>query len=505
MARLLTGKPVADALSADTRRRADALRRRGVQPKLVILRCGDDESDGAYIRGAAKRGALCGVTVEVRSLPGDVSAAALAAAIDGVNGDPAVHGCLLLRPLPAHLRRDEASLCARLSPDKDVDGMTPASAAAVFTGQGRGFAPCTAQACTELLRHYGIDPTGKHAVVIGRSAVVGRPVAMLLLGENATVTLCHTKTPGCLRELGRCRLLRRRRVRCGGACGGVHHPRPRRRGDGHLLRAAGAHRPRRGASARRAIAHLKKGYLPTMNLFLTLAYLFFIGSTLGWVAELLYRRFLSGANPERKWINPGFCVGPYVPLYGFGLCILFVLAAIGEKNGVDTVGEKLLLFAGMAVSMTAIEYIAGIVSLKFMKIRLWDYSKQWGNIQGLICPAFSALWAAVSAVYYFCIHPYILDALDWLSRNLAFSFVIGFFFGVFTIDLVYSAKLLSRIRRFADEHDVVIKVENLKAHIRQRQEERRERYNFLFAYRSRGELLEHLREAQETWEQRHRR
>ena len=80
-----------------------------------------------------------------------------------------------------------------------------------------------------------------------------------------------------------------------------------------------------------------------MNMFLTLAYLFFIGSTLGWVAELLYRRFLSGANPERKWINPGFCVGPYVPLYGSGLCILYLLASIGEKNGVDTVGEKLLL------------------------------------------------------------------------------------------------------------------------------------------------------------------
>ena len=165
---------------------------------------------------------------------------------------------------------------------------------------------------------------------------------------------------------------------------------------------------------------------------------------------------------------------------------------------------KLLLFAGMALSMTAIEYIAGIVSLKFMHIRLWDYSKQWGNIQGLICPAFSVLWAAVSAVYYFCVHPYILDALDWLSRNLAFSFVIGFFFGVFTIDLVYSAKLVSRIRKFADEHDVVIKVENLKAHIRQRQEERREKYSFLFAYRSRSELLEHLREAQETWEERRR-
>lgn len=239
-----------------------------------------------------------------------------------------------------------------------------------------------------------------------------------------------------------------------------------------------------------------------MNLFLTLAYLFFIGSVLGWVLELFYRRFISGANPERKWINPGFCVGPYVPLYGFGLCILFVLAYIGDAHEVNTAGGKLLMFLGMAVSMTAIEYIAGIVSLKFMKIRLWDYSKQWGNIQGLICPAFSALWAAVSAVYYFCVHPYILDALDWLSRNLAFSFVIGYFFGVFTIDLVYSAKLLSRIRKFAAEHEVVIKVENLKAHIRQRQEERREKYSFLFAYRSRSELLEHLREAQETWEQR---
>ena len=114
MAVLLTGKPVADALSADTRRRAEALCQRGVQPKLVILRCGDNEADGAYIRGAQKRGALCGVTVELRTLPADVSAARLADAIDEVNGDAAVHGCLLLRPLPSHLRADEPALCARL-------------------------------------------------------------------------------------------------------------------------------------------------------------------------------------------------------------------------------------------------------------------------------------------------------------------------------------------------------------------------------------------------------
>ena len=194
MAVLLTGKPVADALSADTRTRAEALLSKGVQPRLVLLRCGDNEADGAYIRGAVKRAALCGVAAELRTLPADASADVVAAAIDAVNRDPAVHGCLLLRPLPPHLRGEESDLCARLAPDKDVDGMTPESAAAVFTGQGRGFAPCTAEACMALLRHYGIAPCGRHAVVIGRSPVVGRPVSMLLLRENATVTVCHTAT-----------------------------------------------------------------------------------------------------------------------------------------------------------------------------------------------------------------------------------------------------------------------------------------------------------------------
>lgn len=195
MAVLLAGKPVAEELSAHIRRRAEALSAAGVTPKLVLLRCGENEADAAYIRGALKRAALCGVAAEVRTLPADAPAGAVAAAIDQVNADPAVHGCLLLRPLPPHLRREESALCARLSPDKDVDGMTPDSAAAVYTGQGRGFAPCTAQACLELLHFYHIDPAGKHAVVVGRSPVVGRPAAMLLLRENATVTVCHTKTP----------------------------------------------------------------------------------------------------------------------------------------------------------------------------------------------------------------------------------------------------------------------------------------------------------------------
>ena len=193
MAVLLTGKPVADALSADTRTRAEALLSKGVQPRLVLLRCGDNEADGAYIRGAVKRAALCGVAAELRTLPADASADVVAAAIDAVNRDPAVHSCLLLRPLPPHLRGEESALCARLTPDKDVDGMTPGSLAGLLTGQS-GFAPCTAQACLELLDYYDIPLAGRRAVVVGRSLVVGQPAALLLQGRNATVTVCHTGT-----------------------------------------------------------------------------------------------------------------------------------------------------------------------------------------------------------------------------------------------------------------------------------------------------------------------
>ena len=243
-----------------------------------------------------------------------------------------------------------------------------------------------------------------------------------------------------------------------------------------------------------------------MSMFLTLAYLFFIGSVLGWCLELVFRKFFSSANPEHKWINPGFCVGPYVPLYGFGLCILYLLAHLGQITGMDsTAGGKALMFLCMAVSMTAIEYIAGILLLKLMKLRLWDYSQLWGNIQGLICPLFSAIWAFMGAVYYFFVHPYILSALDWLSNNLAFSFVIGFFFGVFVIDVVYSSHLLAKLKEYADENDVVVKWEHLKAEIRSAQDRAEKRAYFVFAFRSDRALLEHLKEAHAALEEiRHR-
>ena len=194
MARLLTGREAASALTEELKGRTASLARQGVTPKLVILRCGENEADGAYLRGALKRGALCGVDVAVRTLPETVSRQALLDAIDAVNGDASIHGCLLLRPLPPHLRDAEAEICGRLLPEKDVDGMTDISAAGVYLGRDQGFAPCTAEAVTVMLDYYHIDCAGKRAVVIGRSPVVGRPAAMLLLARNARVTVCHTGT-----------------------------------------------------------------------------------------------------------------------------------------------------------------------------------------------------------------------------------------------------------------------------------------------------------------------
>ena len=172
-------------------------------------------------------------------------------------------------------------------------------------------------------------------------------------------------------------------------------------------------------------------------IFLYLAYLFFLGSLAGWVMEVVFRKFFSDSNPEHKWINPGFCVGPYVPLYGFGLCFLYLLADFGEKSGlVATTGGTIAVLVMMAAAMTAVEYIAGIVSLKVYNLRLWDYSNNWGNLNGIICPLFSAIWAAIGAAYYFLLHPLVTELLVWLGNNLEFLFVVGFFFGVFTIDIV---------------------------------------------------------------------
>ena len=194
MAKLLLGKEVTEALNAELKIRTAALRARGIIPTLAIVRLGEDPSDLSYERGALKRADAIGVAVRQFILPRESSAEEVLAVIDGINADSAIHGCLLFRPLPKHLQSRQYEICNRLDPRKDVDCMTHISNAGVFEGLELGYPPCTPAACMEVLHHYGIDCRGKNVAVIGRSLVVGKPVAMMLMGENATVTVCHTKT-----------------------------------------------------------------------------------------------------------------------------------------------------------------------------------------------------------------------------------------------------------------------------------------------------------------------
>ena len=194
MAKQLLGKEVTAAMNERLQARVAALKEKGVTPKLAIVRCGANPSDLSYEKGAESRAALIGVEVEKFLLPEDVTKEALLARIDAINADDSIHGCLMFRPLPKHLKADQDEICNRLAAGKDVDCMTDLSNAGVFTGKKLGFAPCTPQACMEILDYYGIDCKGKTAVVIGRSLVVGKPAAMMLMAKNATVTVCHTKT-----------------------------------------------------------------------------------------------------------------------------------------------------------------------------------------------------------------------------------------------------------------------------------------------------------------------
>lgn len=231
-----------------------------------------------------------------------------------------------------------------------------------------------------------------------------------------------------------------------------------------------------------------------MNVLLILAFLFFIGSVGGWCLELFYRRFFSKNNPERKWINPGFCTGPYLPLYGAGLCALYLIAGIRQYiNTGNEIVDNVILLLAMALAMTVIEYIAGIISVKGFHVRLWDYSGEWGNIKGIICPKFSLYWGLLGVAYYYLIHPNILDALDWLAHNLASSFFIGLFYGVFIIDLVNSANLITKLKKIADENDFVVRYEELKSHIRAAQDARKQKYHFFQPFRSDTTLSEHVK------------
>ncbi|MCL2248793.1 MAG: bifunctional 5,10-methylene-tetrahydrofolate dehydrogenase/5,10-methylene-tetrahydrofolate cyclohydrolase [Oscillospiraceae bacterium] len=192
MAKLLKGADVVSALGEKMKSDVENLKQKGVSPTLATLRVGERADDISYEKSAIKRCDSVGVAVKSVVFPEDVSQAELLKCVHELNDNNEIHGVLMFRPLPKHICED--TLRNALSPEKDIDGITDGSLAGVFAGNSNGFAPCTAQACIEILDFYGIDCTGKKAVVIGRSLVVGKPVAIMLMGKNATVTVCHTRT-----------------------------------------------------------------------------------------------------------------------------------------------------------------------------------------------------------------------------------------------------------------------------------------------------------------------
>ncbi len=200
MADLLKGRPVAQALNEVSAQKTAALKQQGITPALAILRVGENEADLSYERTAVKRCQAIGAEVRSVVLPLDICQEDFEKSLQQLNEDDAIHGILMFQPLPKQLDGQKARRL--LNPRKDVDGCTDLSIAGLFTGNSIGFAPCTAQAVIEILDYYNIEVTGRKVVVIGRSLVVGRPLSMLLLNRNATVTIAHSKTAN-LQEVSR--------------------------------------------------------------------------------------------------------------------------------------------------------------------------------------------------------------------------------------------------------------------------------------------------------------
>ena len=173
--------------------------------------------------------------------------------------------------------------------------------------------------------------------------------------------------------------------------------------------------------------------------------LFVIGSLFGWVIELLFRRFVS----QKKWMNPGFLVGPYLPIYGFGVVCLYGVSNISfgiTPEWVDIIVHILLI----GVLMTLVEFLAGLIFIKGLKVKLWDYTNRKGNIMGIICPLFSLIWLAVGSLYFFLLNPSLVKVIGWISENLIYTYFIGGVIGAMLVDTAYSIHLGVKVKQFAE-------------------------------------------------------
>jgi len=194
-----------------------------------------------------------------------------------------------------------------------------------------------------------------------------------------------------------------------------------------------------------------------MEIVVIVSTLFVIGSVFGFVIELFYRRFVS----QKRWVNPGFMVGPYIPLYGFGVILLYTISNFGIANtSLPDWAKILIILAIIGVMMTLIELIAGLIFIRGMHIKLWDYSDRWGNYKGVICPLFSLIWFAAGSLYFFFLNPLLVNAISTIAENRTYDFIVGIVMGMMLVDCAYSLHLGFKLKKLSE--NMVLKFELFK-------------------------------------------
>ena len=171
-----------------------------------------------------------------------------------------------------------------------------------------------------------------------------------------------------------------------------------------------------------------------MSFFIKISSIFAIGCSFGWVLEVVFRHFCRSSNPEGRWINPGYLKGPWLPIYGFGLCALYLLSGIENLLPIGGALGKLILIVIMTFSVTLLELVAGLIYVDWLKFDLWDYSGEWGNFRGLICPRFAFFWGIICAFYLLLVHRLLVSFADWITLNASLSIFVGIYLGLMSAD-----------------------------------------------------------------------
>ena len=226
-----------------------------------------------------------------------------------------------------------------------------------------------------------------------------------------------------------------------------------------------------------------------MKTFITLCLLFIVGGSCGWAIELFFRRFV-----HKKWVNPGFLAGPCLPLYGTGVVFLYIICSLDYSFIANVVWRAVFVIALITVVMTLVEYVTGLIFIVGLKVKLWDYSKRPGNIQGIICPLFTFFWGVIGAAYCLFVHPLLMKAVAWINLNEIYSFFIGMYYGILVIDIFYSFNVVNKIRAWAKEKNVTVKLEEFRLSVKLKAEQIKQKTNFLLSFKTKNSLNEELDE-----------